>query len=134
MKNILMIIKTSGLAYDDRVRKECGTLLKLGHCVKIIALEYEDKRNKGITEDNVPFQTISLFTRKILPHKRGLAFKTLEMYAHFIRFILAERPDVLWLHNIEMAGLVPIGWVLKKLGLIERLVWDQHELPDEKIP
>ena len=133
MKNILMIIKTSGLAYDDRLRKECGTLLKLGHCVKIIALEYEDKQTKGITEDNVPFQTISLFTRKILPHKRGLAFKTLEMYAHFIRFILAERPDVLWLHNIEMAGLVPIGWVLKKLGLIERLVWDQHELPDEKI-
>jgi hypothetical protein len=77
MKNILMIIKTSGLAYDDRLRKECGTLVKLGNCVKIIALEYEDKRNKGVTEDNVPFQTISLFTRKILPHKWGLAFKTL---------------------------------------------------------
>lgn len=133
MKNILMIIKTSGLAYDDRLRKECGTLLKLGQCVKIIALEYEDKRNNGVTEDNVPFHTISLFTRKRLPHKRGLAFKTLEMYAHFIRFILTERPDVLWLHNIEMAGLVPIGWLLKRLGLIRRLVWDQHELPAEKV-
>jgi hypothetical protein len=55
------------------------------------------------------------------------------MYAHFIRFILTERPNVLWLHNIEMAGLVPIGWLLKKLGLIKRLVWDQHELPTEKV-
>jgi len=45
MKNILMIIKTSSLAYDDRLRKECRTLLKLGQCVKIIALEYKDKRS-----------------------------------------------------------------------------------------
>lgn len=132
MKNILMIIKTSSLAYDDRLRKECRTLLKLGQCVKIIALEYKDKRSNGVTEHNVPFQTISLFTRKILPHKRGLVFKTLEMYAHFIRFILTERPDVLWLHNIEIAGLAPIGWLLKKIGFIKRLVWDQHELPAEK--
>lgn len=132
-KNILMIIKTSGLAYDDRLRKECETLLKLGQHVKIVALEYEDIRNEGVTEDNVPFQTLSLFTRTIFPHKRGLAFKTFEMYAHFIRFILSERPDVLWLHNIEMAGLVPIGWLLKKIGLIRRIIWDQHELPTEKV-
>jgi len=132
MKNILMIIKTSGLAYDDRLRKELKSLLELGQCVKIIALEDGNQRDRGMTE-KVPFRTISLFTRKILPHKRGLAFKTLEMYAHFIRFILTERPDVLWIHDIEMAGLAPIGWLLKKLGLISWLVWDQHELPTEKV-
>lgn len=130
---VMMLINTAGLSYDDRLRKECRTLLKLSQCVKIIALEYKNKLNNGVTEDNVPFQTISLFTRKILPHKRCLAFKTIEMYAHFIRFILAEKPDVLWIHNIEMAGLVPIGWSLKKLGLIKRLVWDQHELPAKNI-
>jgi len=132
MKNILMIIKTSGLVYDDRLRKECKTLLELGQCVKIIALEDGNQRDSGLTEE-VPFRTISLFSRKILPRRQGLAIKTLEIYMHFVRFILTERPDVLWIHNIEMAGLVPIGWLLKKLGLVRRLVWDQHELPAEKV-
>lgn len=132
MKNILMIIKTSGLAYDDRLRKECRTLLELSQRVKIIALEDGNQRDRGMAE-KVPFQTISLFTRKILPHKRGLTFKTLEMYVRFARMIFHVKPNILWLHNIEMAGLVPFGWVMKKTGVIKKLVWDQHELPPEKV-
>ena len=34
MSKTLMVIKTTGLAYDDRLRKECGTLITLGQRVK----------------------------------------------------------------------------------------------------
>ena len=133
MLNVLMVIKTTGLSYDDRLRKQCETLIGLGEKIEICVLEDANQLHNGLTEKGVPFRAISLFTRKILPHKKGLIFKTLEMYVRFARMVFHIKPNILWLHNIEMAGLVPFGWVMKKTGVIKKLVWDQHELPPEKV-
>ena len=126
---VLMIISTTGIDYDDRPRKECASIKDLGNIPKIAALENENKQKKGVTDEGVSFNTISLITRKILPHKRFLGIKVFEMYIKFLIIILVSRPNVIWLHNIEMAGLIPFCWTMKKIGFIDKLIWDQHELP-----
>ena len=126
---VLMIICTTGIDYDDRPRKECASIKDLGNIPKIAVLENENKRKKGVTDEGVSFNTISLITRKVLPHKRFLMIKVFEMYIKFLIIILVSRPNVIWLHNIEMAGLIPFCWMMKKIGFINKLIWDQHELP-----
>ena len=126
---VLMIINTEGIDYDDRLRKECASIKDLGNIPKIAALEDENKQKKGVTDEGVSFNTILLITRKILPHKRFLIIKAFEIYIKFLIIILVSRPNVIWLHNIEMAGLIPFCWMMKKIGFINKLIWDQHELP-----
>jgi len=130
---VLMVIKTTGIDYDDRLRKECASIKDLGNIPQIAALEYENKQKQGVTDEGISFNTISLITRKVLPHKRFLMIKTIEMYIKFLIIILVSRPKVIWLHNIEMAGLIPFCWMMKKIGFINKLIWDQHELPANKI-
>ena len=129
---VLMIINTTGIDYDDRLRKECASIKYLGNIPQIAALEYENKRKKGLTDEGISFNTILLITRKVLPHKRFLIIKSFEMYIKFLIKILICRPNVIWLHNIEMSGLIPFCWIMKKIGFINKLIWDQHELPANK--
>ena len=129
---VLMIINTLGIDYDDRLRKECASIKELGNIPLIVALEDVNKQKKGVTDEGVSFNTILLITRKILPHKRFLMFKAFEMYIKFLIKILISRPNIIWLHNIEMAGLIPFCWIMKKIGFINKLIWDQHELPANK--
>jgi len=129
---VLMIINTLGIDYDDRLRKECASIKELGNIPLIAALEDENKQKKGVTDEDVSFSTILLITRKILPHKRFLIFKAFEMYVKFLIKIFVSRPNVIWLHNIEMAGLIPFCWIMKRIGFINKLIWDQHELPANK--
>lgn len=129
MMNVLMVIKTDGLAYDDRLRKECRTLRDLNCSPKILVLETLNRGIAGITEEGIPFYSIALWTRKIFPHRNGLALKTCEMYIRFFWRIFLEHPQVVWLHNVEMAGLIPTIWLMKEIRILHRIIWDQHELP-----
>lgn len=126
---VLMVIITEGIDYDDRLRKECASIKDLGNIPKIAASEDENKQKKGVTDEGISFNTILLITRKVLPHKRFLIIKAFEIYIKFLIIILVSRPNVIWLHNIEMAGLIPFCWTMKKIGFINKLIWDQHELP-----
>ena len=127
---VLMILYSTGIEYDDRLRKECASIKYLGNIPKIAALsEYENKQRKGVTDEGVSFNKICLITRKVLPHKRFLMIKAFEIYIKFLIIILVSKPNVIWLHNIEMAGLIPFCWTMKKIGFINKLIWDQHELP-----
>lgn len=128
-----MVIKTTGLEYDDRLRKECVSLVGLNMTPAIAALEDRNRRGRGKTAEGITYRTIALLTRGLLPHRRGLFLKTMEMYARFTGQIIITRPRTLWVHNMEMAGLVVIGYVLKRLGICKRLIWDQHELPPEGV-
>jgi len=127
--DVLEIIRTMGVQYDDRLRKECVTLAEVGKTLAVSVLEDANQYAEGDVCPGVPFDAFPLTTRKLLPHKHGLALKLLEMYSRFLVAILRHRPRTVWLHNMEMAGFVPTVWILKKVGLIHRLVWDQHELP-----
>lgn len=131
--DLIMLIKTTGLEYDNRLAKECLTLKQLGCSLKIVVLEYANAKKHGITGDGIPYRAIRLVARKALPRGRVLAIKMFEMYVKFIPELLRERVRIVWLHNIEMAGLIPVAWILRRLGLVKRIVWDQHELPPSKM-
>lgn len=132
MSKILMLIKTSGLEYDDRLRKECLSIQNKGGRPVILALEDENKKGYGKIYNHIPYQTIKLKSRDIFPHKKFISIKTFEMYTKFLLIILKQKPHTLWVHDMEMRGIIPLLFILKKMRLIKRIVWDQHELPNSK--
>ncbi len=129
--DVLMVINTSGLQFDDRLRKECGSLERQAIRPQILALDRTNRAARGRTPYGTEFETISLASRCVLAHRQGLLIKLLEMYLLFLLGILRRRPTALWAHDPEMFGLVALGLLLRQLGLIRRVVWDQHELPPE---
>lgn len=133
MADVLMIIKTIGLEYDDRVRKEALVIKENGASINIVVLDDLNKKRKGSTTYNVNYMSISLMMRKVFRQAKGLVPKTIEMYIKFLLIIFKKKPSTVWIHNIEMAGLIPFLKVLKKLKFINRIVWDQHELPKERL-
>lgn len=124
-----MLLKTTGLEYDDRVKKEATSLISLKNKVKIVGVVNENLKQKGKSDYGAEYQLISLVSRKILPHKKGLIIKVIEMYIKFFFYILREEPDIIWLHNLELVGLVPVCALLKRIKYIKKIIWDQHELP-----
>ncbi len=128
---VLMLIKTSGLEYDDRLRKEVLSLKAIGASVEIIALDDSNRVAAGTVYGAIPFRTIRLRSRRWAPQGAGLAVKTAELYSHFMLRVLQTRPDVVWIHNLELAAIVPLLAAARAAGLIDRIIWDQHELPAE---
>ena len=134
MRNLVaMVINTSGLQFDDRLRKECGSLARKGIEHHIYALERTNKATCGETSYGSPFTTLSLSTRNWFSQKHGLAFKLLEMYFRLLALIIQGKPRTVWLHDPEMFGLVALCLCIKKFKLIKHVVWDQHELPPEMV-
>jgi glycosyltransferase involved in cell wall biosynthesis len=128
-QRVAMVINTSGLAYDDRLRKECDSLQRVGARPEILALERRNQPGQGSTDSDHPYRTLGLASRRWLPHHRGLVVKLLELYGRMVADLLRRRPDVAWVHDPDLGGVVAAGILLRRLGVIQRVVWDQHELP-----
>lgn len=129
--DILMLIKTSELEYDDRLKKEIISLKKLNKSIVVRGVLQNNSKSKGFFLNQINFKTYRIYTRAIFPHKKLIAIKAAEMYLYYIISIIVLKPRIVWAHNMDMVGLIPFLSLLKKLKLIERIVWDQHELPDE---
>jgi glycosyltransferase involved in cell wall biosynthesis len=132
MMKVLMLLKTTGLEYDDRIRKECKSLLGMGVQPVVGVLEDSNRAHAGRTADGVGFRAVSLWSRSLLPSAKGLGVKTAELYVRFAAMVLQEKPEVLWIHDLSMSGFVPLGCLLKSAGRMRKLVWDQHELPSDR--
>jgi glycosyltransferase involved in cell wall biosynthesis len=126
-----MLIRTSSLLYDDRLRKECLSAEREGNDVQIQVVERANEAGSGMTDYGVPYCSYHLQLRNLLSSGEGLGLKAIEMYLQMIPTLLRERPDVVWVHNIEFIGLMPVLFLLRAVGVINRIVWDQHELPSE---
>lgn len=130
---VLMVINTSGLDYDDRLRKESLSLHRLESDVEILAMEYANQAGRRIVYDHIPATTIRLRSRHWVARSAGLWLKAPEMYARFFLGVLKAHPNVIWCHNLDLAGLVPFFILVRKAGFIRRLIWDQHELPSDRL-
>lgn len=126
--DVLMIIKTIGLEYDDRLKKECNTLVGLQKKVKIIVLDDTNLSKRGFVYNNIEYKSTKSFTRRYLPHKKFLIVKLLEMSFRFLFEILTNRSRVIWVHNFETFQLIPFVALMKKTNFIDKIVWDHHEL------
>ena len=130
--DVLMVIKTTGLEYDDRLRKEANSVGEIGTC-EILTLEYANKKGQRIVYEGSVARSIHLRSRKWFKRAKGLWIKIPEMYIRLLFWIIRKKPDVIWIHNLELMGLIPILVVLKWIKYFKRLIWDQHELPPDSL-
>lgn len=122
-RKILMLVRTSGLEYDDRVRKEALSLIQLGYSVNVIANYTDNKFEEGITSYGVPFRAIKLYTRSVFPSARFLPLKMAEFFVRVFFSCLFKKYEYVWAHEEYMA----LNILLKPA--CGRYIFDQHELP-----
>lgn len=132
MSQVLMLLKCNGLQFDDRVRKECASILKVsGFKSEIHVLENDNVSSSGyIFESNTSYKSYHLITRKLFKGNRLLFIKLLEFFFKVMPTTLRKR-EAVWLHDPLMFVFVPYFSLLRKIGIIDKLIWDQHELPPE---
>ncbi len=123
-KRILMLVRTSGLEYDDRVRKEALTLKSLGYEVFILANYISNKSEVGITDYGIPYKVVRLYSRSLIGSARFLAIKMIEFWMISTWYLIKGRYKVLWAHEeytiLSLLFKFPGTWY----------VFDQHELPE----
>ena len=119
---IAMVLKTDGLQYDDRVRKEVQTIQRLYPNIsfKIFPMLPNNEQIEGITDYGVPYKSIYCKTRSKYPSKSHLLRKALDFYR------VAQREthgfDVVWCAD-------PEAFAVAALIKTPHLIWDLHEIP-----
>lgn len=122
-KKIAMILHTNGLEYDDRIRKEMETVMKLfpGIKFKIFAIidGEQDKCEKGITDYNVEYEIPLLLSRKKYKPGTHLLQKAWDFY-------MTVKPqlkdfDAIWCADFDIFFFI--------MCVNKPKIWDMHELP-----
>ncbi len=117
---IAFVVRTVGLEYDDRIRKECLTLLKNDVDVFIYVNFSDNRKEEGMTSYGVPYRSFKLFSRDKLPQAKFLLVKALEFYFKVNTFL--NEYDLIWAHE-EYTFVFPL------LSKKNRCIWDLHEIP-----
>ena len=130
MNNILMLIRTTSLIYDDRVRKEAVTISNNFQDYNLHICAFENNSSDyDIERTTIHRAPIKL--RFFFPSNKMVFLKILEMYYRYFSVLRKNRYDVYWLHNFESFGIIPLLSIYKKITRKPnvKIVWDQHELP-----
>lgn len=117
---IAIVVKSTGVEYDDRVRKVALALSKEA-IVKIFIVQDDNSACAGETSYGINYESIRLISRDRLPHARFLLIKTIEYF-----FKLAGRLkeyDAIW-YNEEKTFLFPLLAPKSQI-----FIWDNHEIP-----
>jgi glycosyltransferase involved in cell wall biosynthesis len=117
---IAIVVKSTGVEYDDRVRK---TAIALSHEAKVKIFIVQDDNNAyvGKTTYGIEYETLKLWTRDKLPRAKFLFIKTLEFYYKLVGRL--KEYDAIW-YNEEKTFLFPL---LASKNQV--FVWDNHEIP-----
>ena len=121
---IALVIKTDGLEYDDRVRKEILTIMKLYSNVKfkIFVILPENKEIEGVTSYGVPYKALYLSSREQYPSSKKLIKKSFEFYTSIRKEL--KQYDAVWC--ADRGSFMTVALCGSK-----HLLWDLHELPME---
>lgn len=119
---IALVIKTEGLEYDDRVRKEIQTVMKLFPEIsfKVFVMLPENKEYEGVTSYGVPFKSLYISSRDKYPSAKKTTLKAWQFYKAVEKDV--KDYDCVWVANVD-AAFVPMFLRHK------RILWDLHELP-----
>lgn len=120
---IALIIKTDGLEYDDRIRKEILSIEKLYPNIKfkIFALLANNKEEEGITDYGIPYKSIYLKERDKYPSQKKALLKAYRFYKKVKKE--TKEYDIIWASNVD-SSFFPLLYKGKTL------IWDLHELPE----
>ena len=133
MYDVLMLLKCSGLQYDDRVRKECNSLKGEGFNTEIHVVENDNGSGSGVIySSDTAFVKHSLLLRRIFSGNKFLLLKLFELFFRILPTSI-KKHKVIWLHDPLMFVFVPYFALLRKFGRCDKIVWDQHELPPQFI-
>lgn len=119
---IALVLKTSGLEYDDRVRKEILSVQKLFPEIsfKIFAMLPENKGSEGVTGYGVPYETIYIPARDKYAPAEKTTLKSYQFYKA-VKNKLSDF-DAVWAAD-NSATIFPL------LVKNKKILWDLHELP-----
>jgi glycosyltransferase involved in cell wall biosynthesis len=118
-KSIAFVLYTSGLEYDDRVRKEALSLKEFAN-VEVFFITPENNSGAGVTSYGVPYRIFSLKLRRLLPSGKYTFIKSFEFFLTVRKYL--KRFDVVWVHDVHVAA---IPFFLSH----KNIVWDLHEIP-----
>jgi hypothetical protein len=133
MKVISIVTTNHSLAFDDRVNKECKTLIEMGLGVNIIALESENKKSIGVTDYGADFITLQLFSRKYFRSGEMLPLKLFEWNVRILIILISKKWDVLWLNDFDGIGSLIYARFLKYFFSKKKIIWDHHELAPKSL-
>ena len=119
---VALVIKTDGLEYDDRVRKEILTVQKLFPQIrfKIFVMLPDNKMREGMTDYGVSYESVYIPARDRYPSAKKTFLKAYQFYKAVKGQL--DGIDIVWAANVE-ASFFPL--LLKK----KTIIWDLHELP-----
>ena len=119
---VALVIKTDGLQYDDRVRKEILTIRRLYPNVyfKIFVMLPENNSYEGVTDYGVPYHSVYIPARDKYQSGTHTFIKGYQFYRSIIHDL--DNYDAIWASNVDTV-FVPL------LAHNKRILWDLHELP-----
>lgn len=119
---IALVLYTSGLDYDDRIRKEILSIQKLYPNVsfKIFAVDNKNREESGVTSYGIPYRIPFLKTRVKYPSGTHTLEKGLDFYR-------AVKNDLKSYKYIWFADWQIFPFILFLRG--KTMLWDLHELP-----
>ena len=119
-----MIIKTSSIDYDERLKKEVKSILNIGkYHISIFAIEDQ--------VSNFSEKSVNVFNPKFF--FRGIKFRYLKIFTLLellVRLKLKFKLntfDKIWIHDPIMVFIIPFIRLIYK----KEIIWDLHELPAE---
>jgi glycosyltransferase involved in cell wall biosynthesis len=127
MKTAMLILNTSPLLLDARVRKEAQAVAAAGHAVRVIALRQPGERGTPTLAD-VEVMTFPLWSRRLPRTALSWPVKYGEFLAKALARLVRDPADVYHAHDLE--ALVP-AWLAGRLTG-GRVVYDSHELFTER--
>jgi glycosyltransferase involved in cell wall biosynthesis len=123
----MVVLNTTPLVFDARVRKEAESLAAAGHTVLLVGLR---QRGELVPGDLGSFRTVTfeLWARRLPRLPITWPVKYAEYLARAVVALLRNRADVYHAHDLD--ALVP-AWIAARLAR-GRVVYDSHELFTER--
>ncbi|MEO8721286.1 MAG: glycosyltransferase [Ginsengibacter sp.] len=120
MRKKIIVSVISDLVTDQRVRKECSTLSKLGYGILLIGR----KSKRDFLLKNLPYKTIRFYN----PFRRGpLMYLVFNLQLFF--YLLFKKGDILWANDLDV--LLPNFMIARLKGM--ELIYDSHEYFTESV-
>ena len=120
---VALVLFTSGIDYDDRIRKEMLSIQKLYPFVSFKIFAVEDGKNReesGVTSYGVPYRIPYLKTRDKYASGTHTIAKAWDLYTSIRKDI--KEFDAVWCADCET-------FLFILLTFRKKLIWDLHELP-----
>lgn len=120
--NIALVLYTSGIDYDDRIRKEIQSIKEMYSNInfKIFAVEPRNREEEGITAYGIPYRIPYLKSRDLYASGTHTIYKAWDFYKTVKRDL--KDFDAVWCADPET-----FIFVLMLHG--KPILWDLHELP-----